>query len=85
MFDQNLFFGAGACRSQAFIGGARTGAKIFHLDPEPKKKNIWSRSRGKIVRLRNTDSEAQLIKNFVCFYYFLLVLKNNFFQEIFFL
>ena len=38
MFDQNLFFGAGACRSQAFIGGARTGAKIFHLDPEPKKK-----------------------------------------------
>ena len=48
---QYLFFGAGAGRNQAFIGGA--GADIFDLEPEPKK-NIWSRSRGKRARRRNT-------------------------------
>ena len=32
---KNLFFGAGADRSRAFIGGA--GAEIFFLEPE---KNI---------------------------------------------
>ena len=32
-------------RSRSYIGGA--GAEIFYLEPEPKK-NIWSRSRGKM-------------------------------------
>ena len=35
---QNLFFGAGAGRNRAFRGGAGTGADIFYLDPESKKK-----------------------------------------------
>ena len=49
---KNLFFGAEAGRSRAFMGGA--GADIFYLEPEPKK-NIWSRSRGKLARLCSTD------------------------------
>ena len=49
---QNLVFGARAGTNQALIGGA--GAEIFYLEPEPKK-NSWSRSRGKLVRLRNTE------------------------------
>ena len=36
------------------MGGA--GADIFSLEPEPKKKNIWSRSRGKMARLCNTTA-----------------------------
>ena len=33
---KNQFFGAGAGRCRAFIGGA--GAKFVYLEPEPKKK-----------------------------------------------
>ena len=40
------------------------GAKLLWVEPEPQKemsgagaakRNVWSRSRGKMVRLRNTD------------------------------
>ena len=48
---QNRFFGAG--RSRAFISGAGTGAEIFTWI-RSRKKYIWSRSRGKMARLRNT-------------------------------
>ena len=49
--NQNLFFGAGDSWNRAYTDGP--GAEFFHLEPEPKK-NIWSRSRGKMVRLSNT-------------------------------
>ena len=42
---KNLFFGAGAGRSRAFLGGPR--AEIFYLEWEPEpKKNIWSLRAG---------------------------------------
>ena len=54
-------FGEGAGLSRAFIGGS--GAEIFYLEPEPKK-NIWSRSRGKMARVRNTGYQYHFILTF---------------------
>ena len=44
----------------AIIGEA--GAEIFYLQPEPKK-NIWSRSQGKMARLRNNGFSKILSGN----------------------
>ena len=38
------------------MGGA--GADIFYLEPE-RKKNIWSRSRGRMAQLRNTGNKNE--------------------------
>ena len=57
---QNLFFEVGALWSRAIIGEA--GAEIFYLQPEPKK-NIWSRSQGKMARLRNNGYSKILSGN----------------------
>ena len=37
---QKLFFGAGAGRSRAFIGGAGAETEIVYLEPDPKKKYL---------------------------------------------
>ena len=42
---QNLFFGAGAGRSRAFMSGARS--RYFYLVPEPKKKKSGAGADGK--------------------------------------
>ena len=49
------------------------GAELLRVEPEPKfftwsrswKKNIWSRSRGKLARLRNTVSAHLPAKSWI--------------------
>ena len=55
------FFGAGAGRSRAFIGGA--GADIFYLEPDPKK--ISNAGSGSTTLFHSTVLSGKILQELV--------------------
>ena len=48
-----------------FLEPEPVGAELLKVESEPKFFT-WSRSRGKMVRLRNTDMKTYFLKFFIC-------------------
>ena len=48
-----------------FLEPEPVGAELLKVESEPKFFT-WSRSRGKMVRLRNTDMKTYLLKFLIC-------------------